>query len=89
MIELYCELETATDATLVNAAFKEASKNNLHRILSYNEAPIVSSDIVSNKHSCIFDALLTTYHKGMLKITAWYDNEAGFSARLADLASEW
>ena len=54
-------------------------------ILQYEEAPIVSSDIIGNSHSCIFDSLLTEV-KGtnMLKVIAWYDNEAGYSARLAD-----
>jgi glyceraldehyde 3-phosphate dehydrogenase len=69
----------------INAAFKAASTGKLKGILEYNEDPIVSSDILSNPHSCIFDSELTTVSGNLVKIVGWYDNEAGYSARMADL----
>ncbi|MCB0580664.1 MAG: aldehyde dehydrogenase, partial [Phaeodactylibacter sp.] len=51
-----------------------------------NEDPIVSADIVGNEHSCIFDSELTMVIDNLVKVVGWYDNEAGYSARLADLA---
>ena len=71
----------------VNAAFKEVADSNLKGILEYNTDPIVSSDIVRNTHSCIFDAPLTQVNDRTVRIVGWYDNEAGYSARLADLAT--
>ena len=71
----------------INAAFKAASENAMKGILEYNEDPIVSSDILGNPHSCIFDSELTMTDGGKLvKVVGWYDNEAGYSARLAELA---
>ena len=55
-------------------------------ILEYTEDPIVSVDIVGNPHSCIFDSLLTTVLGKMVKVVGWYDNEIGYSNRLAELA---
>ncbi len=71
----------------VNAAFKKASENELKGILEYTEDPIVSIDIVGNPHSCIFDALTTMVQGNTVKIMGWYDNEAGYSNRAADLIS--
>ncbi|MBK8554894.1 MAG: type I glyceraldehyde-3-phosphate dehydrogenase [Lewinellaceae bacterium] len=70
----------------VNAVFKAAADSNLKGIMEYNTDPIVSSDIVRNTHSCIFDAPLTQVNGNTVRIVGWYDNEAGYSARLADLA---
>lgn len=70
----------------VNAKFKAAAEGPMKGILKYTEDPIVSSDVISDSHSSIFDALLTTVHGGMLKVVSWYDNEAGYAARMADLA---
>lgn len=69
----------------INAAFKKASENELKGILEYTEDPIVSSDIIGNPHSCIYDAELTTVIGNMVKVVGWYDNEAGYSNRLVDL----
>jgi len=71
----------------VNAAFKAASENRLKGVLEYETAPVVSSDIVGNTNSCIFDSLLTAVNGKMVKIVGWYDNEAGYSARLADMVN--
>ena len=70
----------------VNAAFKAEAEGKLKGILEYTEDPIVSSDIVMNSHSNIFDALSTTVMQGkMVKILGWYDNEWGYSCRTSDL----
>ena len=78
-------LKTETSAEQVNAAFKKAAANELKGILEYEEDPIVSIDIVGNSHSCIFDSLSTLAYGKTVKIVGWYDNEAGYSNRLADL----
>lgn len=69
----------------VNAAFKKAAAGEFKGILDYTEDPIVSIDIVGNKHSCVFDSGMTSVIGRMLKIIGWYDNESGYSQRLADL----
>ncbi|MCB9298118.1 MAG: type I glyceraldehyde-3-phosphate dehydrogenase [Lewinellaceae bacterium] len=79
-------VKNPVDAAAVNAAFKKASEGALKGILEYNEDPIVSADIVGNEHSCIFDSELTMVIDNLVKVVGWYDNEAGYSARLADLA---
>jgi glyceraldehyde 3-phosphate dehydrogenase len=71
----------------VNAAFKAAAEGPLKGILQYETDLIVSIDIVGNKHSCIFDSDLTLTIGNTVKVLGWYDNEAGYSARLADLAA--
>jgi len=79
--------ETTKDE--VNAAIKAASQSSLKGILEYNEDPIVSSDVVGNSHSCIFDASWTSAIGGnMIKVLGWYDNEYGYSSRTADLISK-
>ncbi len=70
----------------INKAFHAAAETTLKGILQYTEDPIVSGDIVRNTHSCIFDAGLTQVNGNTCRIVGWYDNEAGYSARLADLA---
>ncbi|MEV4358459.1 type I glyceraldehyde-3-phosphate dehydrogenase [Nonomuraea sp. NPDC004186] len=69
----------------VNAAVKAAAEGPLKGILSYTEDQIVSSDIVTDAHSCIFDAGLTKVIGNQVKVVGWYDNEWGYSNRLADL----
>lgn len=78
-------LKTETSVEQVNAAFKKAASTKLKGILEYQEDPIVSIDIVGNRHSCIFDSLSTMVYGKTVKIVGWYDNEAGYSARIADL----
>jgi glyceraldehyde 3-phosphate dehydrogenase len=79
-------LKKAATVEEINAAFKAASETYLKGILEYCEEPIVSSDILGNPHSCIFDVDLTMVQGNTAKIVGWYDNEAGYSARLAQLA---
>lgn len=87
LVELVCMLNKAVDVDTVNATFKTASETSLKGILQYSDKPLVSSDIISNPYSSIFDSDLTLVHGNMLKVTAWYDNEAGYSARLAEMAA--
>lgn len=72
----------------INAAMKKASETSLKGILEYCEDPIVSSDIVGNDHSCIFDALSTMAFGSLVKVIGWYDNEWGYSCRVVDLAKK-
>ena len=70
----------------INSAFKAAADGPLKGILEYTDAPIVSSDIVTNSHSCVFDSDLTMSMGSLVKVLGWYDNEWGYSNRLVDLA---
>ena len=70
----------------VNAAYQSAAAGSLAGILSYSEDPLVSSDIVGDPHSSIFDAGLTKIIETQVKVSAWYDNEWGFSNRLVELS---
>jgi glyceraldehyde 3-phosphate dehydrogenase len=74
-----------TTAEEVNAAMKAAAEGPLKGVLLYTEDPIVSSDIVTDPHSCIFDAGLTKVIGNQVKIVGWYDNEWGYSNRLVDI----
>jgi glyceraldehyde 3-phosphate dehydrogenase len=71
----------------INSAFKAAASGGLKGILEYTDAPIVSSDIVTNPHSCVFDSDLTMSMGSLVKVLGWYDNEWGYSNRLVDLAT--
>ncbi|MBM4054700.1 MAG: type I glyceraldehyde-3-phosphate dehydrogenase [Planctomycetes bacterium] len=74
------------DKEAINAAMKSAAEGGLKGILEYCEDPIVSSDIIGNTHSSIFDSALTyVIDKRMVKVVSWYDNEWGFSNRMVDL----
>ena len=87
LTDLTAELEKKATVEEVNAAMKAAAEGPLKGVLKYNEDPIVSSDIVTDPHSSIFDAPLTKVIDGQVKIASWYDNEWGYSNRLADLVS--
>lgn len=74
----------------VNKVIRKGIANKYAKYVSYSEAPLVSSDIVGNTYSAIFDSKMTTVTQGqMIRIIAWYDNEAGYSARLAELANRF
>ena len=86
VVDLTCRVRRAVSAAEVNAAVRAAAEGPLERILEYSEAPLVSSDIIGNPHSSIFDALSTQADgDGYLKVVAWYDNEWGYSNRVVDL----
>jgi glyceraldehyde 3-phosphate dehydrogenase len=83
--DLVVELGRDVTKDEVNAAFKAAAEGPLKGILYYTEDPIVSSDIVGSPASCTFDASITMAYGNQVKIFGWYDNEWGYSSRLADL----
>jgi len=72
----------------INAAFKKAANSDLNNILFYMEDPIVSRDIIGSTYSSTFDSQLTSVVGRMVKVVAWYDNEAGYSNRLIDLVKQ-
>jgi glyceraldehyde 3-phosphate dehydrogenase len=83
--DLTVQLKTPATKEEINAAIKAASEGPLKGILSYTEDPIVSTDIVTDPSSCIFDSGLTYVNGNMAKVVGWYDNEWGYSCRLVDL----
>ena len=85
--DLTVELAKEATAAEINAAMKAASQGALKGYLSYTEDPIVSSDIVTDPSSCVFDSGLTKVIGNQVKVVGWYDNEWGYSNRLVDLIS--
>ncbi len=89
VVDLVAELKKSTTAEEINAAMKEAAEGPMKGILEYTEDPIVSVDIVGNPHSSIFDSLSTMVMDGnFVKVVSWYDNEWGYSCRVADLVDK-
>ncbi len=86
LVDLSCNLEKAASKEEINAAMKAAADGELKGYLMYSDEPIVSIDIVGNPYSSIFDSLTTAVKGNMVKILSWYDNEWGYSCRVADLA---
>ncbi len=88
LVDLTVELACDVTEEAINEAMKQAAETSLHGILSYCEDPIVSSDIIGNSHSSIFDPALTQVIGGNLaKVVSWYDNEWGYSSRVEELIS--
>jgi len=86
VVDLTCILKKNATVADVNAAFKKAAEGPMKGVLAFCTDPIVSSDIVGDRHSCIFDSLLTDVIGGKLvKVFGWYDNEMGYSTRVADV----
>lgn len=88
LTDLTCTLKHCTSVEEINAEFKEASETTMKGLLEYTEDPIVSMDIIGNPHSAVFDAGLTAVlgeKNKLIKVIAWYDNEVGYSHRLAEL----
>ncbi|MCG7426991.1 type I glyceraldehyde-3-phosphate dehydrogenase [Helcobacillus massiliensis] len=85
VVDLTFEASREVTVEEINAAVKKAAEGDLKGVLDYTEDPIVSSDIVGDPHSSIFDALSTKVIGNQVKVVTWYDNEAGFSNRLVDL----
>ncbi|MTL13486.1 type I glyceraldehyde-3-phosphate dehydrogenase [Nocardia seriolae] len=85
LTDLTVDLRKAATVDEVNAAMKAAAEGPMKGILKYNVDPIVSSDIVTDPHSSIYDAPLTQVIDNQVKVASWYDNEWGYSNRLADL----
>ena len=88
--DLVANVAADTTAEAVNAAFREAAEGPLKGIVRYTEDPIVSTDIIGDPHSCIFDSEFTTVSgNNMVKVFGWYDNEWGYSSRLVDLVQKF
>jgi glyceraldehyde 3-phosphate dehydrogenase len=85
--DLTADLKKSATAEEINAAYKAAAEGPLKGILKYYDAPIVSSDIVTDPHSSIFDSGLTKVIDDQAKVVSWYDNEWGYSNRLVDLVA--
>lgn len=85
LTDFTCILKKKVNTEEINEAFLASSKGYLKGILEYTSDPIVSADILDNPHSCIFDSELTSVVGELVKVVGWYDNESGYSNRLADL----
>jgi len=86
VVDLVVEVEKKVDIDMVNGVFKEGAEGKYKNIVEYCKDPIVSTDIIGNSHSAVFDSLLTEVAGGSLvKVVAWYDNEWGYTSRLMDL----
>ncbi len=86
LVELTVVVDKDVTVEEVNATFKKYADGPMKGVLEYATAPLVSADITRNQHSSVFDSMLTAKLGKMIKVVSWYDNEAGYSARLADLA---
>lgn len=82
------QVEKKPTVTKVNNAFKRAANGKMKKIVEYCTDPIVSTDIVHNPHSCIFDSLSTMVHDNTVKVVGWYDNEWGYASRTVDLVEK-
>jgi glyceraldehyde 3-phosphate dehydrogenase len=86
IVDLVCQLGKKATTEQINAAVRESASGPMKAILEYSEAPLVSSDIIGNPHSSIFDALSTkSQGDGYAKVVSWYDNEWGYSNRVVDM----
>lgn len=85
LTDITCVLSKHASVEEINSAFKKASQNELKGILEYTEDPLVSSDVIGNSHSVVFDSDFTSIVGNLVKIIGWYDNEYGYSSRLVDL----
>ena len=88
LTDFTCSLKKQTTVEEINKAFKAAAEGPMKNVLEYTEDPIVSTDILDNPHSCVFDAKLTSIVGELVKVVGWYDNEMGYSSRLADLVAK-
>jgi glyceraldehyde 3-phosphate dehydrogenase len=88
LTDLVAVLKREVTKDEVNQALKEAAQGSMKGIIEYCTDPIVSIDVVGNLHSCIFDAALTSVNGNLVKVMGWYDNEAGYSARVCDLVEK-
>lgn len=86
IIDFTCQLKKPATPEKINLAFKQAAQKELKNILKYSEEELVSTDIISDSHSAIFDSKLTQMiGKNTVKVLAWYDNEWGYSCRMVDM----
>ncbi|MFI5149083.1 MAG: type I glyceraldehyde-3-phosphate dehydrogenase [Bacteroidia bacterium] len=88
LTDITCVLNRIPSVEEINAAFKKAANGALKGILEYTLDPLVSTDIIGNPASCIYDAEFTSIVGNLVKVIGWYDNEYGYSSRLADLTEK-
>jgi glyceraldehyde 3-phosphate dehydrogenase len=89
IVDFVARLASRPSVAEVNAAVRDAAAVPLRKVVEYSEAPLVSSDVIGNPHSSIFDALCTTSREdGYVRVVSWYDNEWGYSNRVVDLIEE-
>ncbi len=85
LVDLVCNLKGDVTVEAVNEAMEAAADGALRGVLQYSEEPLVSSDVIGNPHSSVFDSLVTrVVEPGMVKVLSWYDNEFGYSSRMVD-----
>lgn len=92
LTDLTCTLKKSTSEEEINRVFQEAADGKMKGVLQYTSDPIVSTDVIGNTHSAIFDSGLTAVlgeKNKLVKVVAWYDNETGYAARLVDLVELW
>ena len=87
LTDFTAQLKSSASVADLNAAFQAAADGAMKGILEYSELPLVSSDIVGNPHSCVFDSGLTQSMGDLVKVAGWYDNEWGYSCRTVDLTA--
>jgi len=85
LTDITCMVNNPVSAEELNSVFKEYAEGSLRGVLEYIDEPIVSTDIIGNTHSVIYDSELTSVIGNMIKVVGWYDNEAGYSNRIVDL----
>jgi len=85
IIDFVAEVKKPVNVKKVNSAFKKAAKKGMKGIIEYSEDDLVSSDIIGNSNSAVFDSKLTEVEGNLVKVLAWYDNEYGYSCRVVDV----
>lgn len=85
LVDLVAELDKPFDVKKINEAFKKASQKEMKGIIEYSEEELVSSDVIGNSNSTLFDSLSTQADGNLVKVLAWYDNEFGYSNRVVDV----
>lgn len=88
VVDVTFEVSRKASVEEINMAVKKAAEGEMKGILEYSELPLVSSDIIQNPHSSIFDSKLTLVHGNTCKLVSWYDNEWGYTQRVIDLAAK-
>lgn len=88
LTDFVCIIEKETTREEINSVMKKAAESSMKGIMEYTEDPIVSTDIIGNSNSCIFDSLSTMAKGNMIKVIGWYDNEWGYSCRVVDLINK-
>ena len=89
LTEFICNTQKLPNVEALNQIFKTYAQQQLLGIMEYTEKPLVSSDVIGNPHSCVFDSGLTNVTGDLIKVTGWYDNEMGYSNRLVEMIELW